>query len=447
MKNNRLLINFAKYTLFNVAGMLALSFYILVDTFFIAWAMGADGLAALNFAIPAFSFIIGSGLMFGIGGATKFSILRSQNDVSEANFAFTNTMFITTCVSTVFVVLGVFFSGHIVSALQTPDAIFEMSRIYLQIVMVFAPVFMFNSVMLCFVRNDGAPGLAMLAMVCGSFANIVLDYVFIIWLRWGMFGAALVTGISSGISLLIVCSFVFQKKNNFRLIKRRVSSFIVRQIISTGAPSLITELSSGVVIIMFNIIILGLDGSVGVAAYGIIANISLVVIAIYTGIAQGVQPLISSCHGADDREGIRKLLRYSVISIATLSTIIYAAVFFGNTQVVNIFNYEQNMLLQNIAELGIRIYFIGCIFVGFNIVISIYFTSTERPEPAHVISVLRGFVVIIPMAFLLSNLGGIIGVWSAFPVTEILVSVIGLVLLLRKRSFKSDKRSQKMFDS
>ena len=436
MKNNEtnsLLKNFAKYTAFNVCGMMALSFYILVDTFFISLAMGADGLAALNFAIPVFSFVIGAGLMLGIGGATKFSILRSQDDATSANFAFSNTMFITVCVAMVFVLLGMFFSSNITELLRAPESIFEMTRTYLQIVLLFAPVFILNSVMLCFVRNDGAPGLAMVAMVTGSFANIILDYIFIIWLRLGMFGAALVTGISAGISLFIVSSFVFRKKNNFHLVWRRVSGFVIRQIVSTGAPSLITELSSGIVIIMFNIIILGFAGSTGVAAYGIIANISLIVIAIYTGIAQGVQPLISSCYGFGNFDGVKRLLRYSVILLATLSTSIYAFVFIWNTQVVNVFNYEQNILLQSIAETGIRIYFIGCLFAGLNIVISIFFTSTEKPRPAHIISVLRGFAIIIPMAFILSELWGITGVWSAFPVTEFIVTILGVTLWLRRR--------------
>jgi Na+-driven multidrug efflux pump len=185
---------------------------------------------------------------------------------------------------------------------------------------------------------------------------------------------------------------------------------------------------------MFNIIILGLQGSVGVAAYGIIANISLIVIAIYTGIAQGVQPLISSCHGYGNFEGIKKLLRYSVTLLATLSTAIYMLVFIWNSQVVNVFNYEQNMLLQSIAETGIRVYFIGCIFAGFNIIISIFFTSTEKPRPAHVISGLRGFAIIIPMAFLLSELWGIMGVWSAFPATELIVTILGITLWAKRRS-------------
>lgn len=109
------------------------------------------------------------------------------------------------------------------------------------------------------------------------------------------------------------------------------------------------------------------------------------------------------------------------------SVVIYMVVLFGAWQIADIFNSEQNAMLQNIATEGLRLYFTACPFAGFNVIISMYFTSTERPRPAHVISILRGFLVIIPMAFLLSWIGKIHGVWCAFPATELLVAVIGLL--------------------
>ena len=84
---------FCRYVSLNVLGMIALSCYILADTFFVSKGLGTNGLAALNLAIPVYSFISGSGLMFGMGGATKFSISKSQGDTARANQAFTNTLF------------------------------------------------------------------------------------------------------------------------------------------------------------------------------------------------------------------------------------------------------------------------------------------------------------------------------------------------------------------
>ena len=112
------------------------------------------------------------------------------------------------------------------------------------------------------------------------------------------------------------------------------------------------------------------------------------------------------------------------------SAIIYSVVFFATSQIVNIFNSEHNDMLQNIAIQGLRLYFIACPFAGFNIIISVYFTSTEHPRPAHLISILRGFIIIIPMAFLLSFIAKLFGVWCAFPVTELIVATIGMIFYI-----------------
>ena len=107
--------------------------------------------------------------------------------------------------------------------------------------------------------------------------------------------------------------------------------------------------------------------------------------------------------------------------------------FFGAEQIAKIFNSGHNPLLQAIAVRGLKLYFTGCLFAGVNIILSVYFTSTEVPRPAHVISLLRGFVIILPMAFLLSAAFGINGVWCAFPATELMVSVIGFAWYFNKK--------------
>ena len=272
----------------------------------------------------------------------------------------------------------------------------------------------------------------MLAMITGSLSNVVLDYVFMFPLEMGIFGAAFATGLAPVISIFILSPFLLKKKNHFHLQKCRIHLQEIFGILSCGVPSLITEVSSGIVIIVFNIIILRLAGNIGVAAYGVIANISLVVIAVYTGIAQGIQPILSSNYGAGNKKNIRSIFRYAVITVLLLSACIYLCIFLGADPIAAVFNSEGNSTLQSIAAFGMKIYFTGCVFAGINIILSVYFTSTDRPKPAHLISILRGFLVIIPMAFFLSAVGGITGVWAAFPAAELLVCGVGILLFLKK---------------
>lgn len=437
MGKTSILRDFVKYSSLNVLGMIGLSCYILADTFFVAKGLGANGLTALNLAIPIYSFIHGSSLMFGMGGATKYSIFQSQKDEENANRVFTNTLILTALLSIVFFIVGMFFSTTITRVLGADDAVFAMTKTYLRVILLFAPMFMLNNVLLCFVRNDGAPHLSMLAMLVGSLSNIVLDYVFIFPFRMGIFGAVLATGCAPIISMLILSSFFIQKKNRFKIKKGKMVAKLSRGIISCGLPSLITEVSAGIVMIVFNTIILGLQGNIGVAAYGVIANLSLVVISIYTGIAQGIQPLVSQNYGAGNMNNVRSILRYSLISALAVSGLIYTFIFLGADQIASVFNSEGNALLQSIAVVGLKVYFTAILFAGFNIIVSVYFTSTEYTGPAHVISILRGFVVIIPMTILLAKVGGMAGVWLAFPLTELIVSGIGVSLLtLVKRPFQ-----------
>ncbi|CVI72634.1 Multidrug export protein MepA [Clostridiales bacterium CHKCI001] len=437
MQKSNCFQDFVKYSSLNVLGMIGLSCYILADTFFISKGLGTNGLTALNLAIPIYSFIHGSGLMIGMGGGTKYSIQKSQGKHEAANCIFTNVIKIAALFAVVFVLIGIFFSGDIVTLLGADETVYQMTKTYLQVILLFAPAFLTNNVLLCFVRNDGAPQLSMAAMIGGSLSNVVLDYVFIFPCQMGIFGAVFATGLAPIISMLILSPHFIKKRNQFYLTKCKLEGRMAVGICSSGIPSLITEVSSGIVIIVFNSIILRLEGNVGVAAYGVIANLSLVIVAIYTGIAQGVQPIMSSNYGIGNRRNIQSILRYALVTMLVLSVIVYIGVFLGAGQIAAIFNSEQNELLQTIAVDGLKLYFIACPFAGFNIIISIYFTSTEYPVPANIISILRGFLVIIPMAFLLSSIAQITGVWCAFPATELLVTIVGIIFfIMSKRSRK-----------
>lgn len=430
MRNRKVFDEFIKYVLFNIMGQLAYSCYTLADTFFVSSALGSDGLAALNLAFPVLCFINGTGLMIGIGGGTKFTVSKIRGDKGKANRVFTNSVYLVLFFSVLFFLTGVFLSDKIVHLLGADDTIFTMTNTYLQTMLFFAPAFLTNHLLQCFVRNDGRPSLSMAAMITGSLSNVVLDYIFVFPLDMGIFGAILATGLAPVISIAVLSPYILMRKNSFHLMKCLPEIKKQCGILAGGVPAFVTEASSGIVMIVFNSIILRLAGNVGVAAYGIVAAISLVVVAIFTGLSQGIQPLISKSHGLKNKADIQSIFRYSLWAVAILSAVIYSAIFWGAQPISAVFNGENNEVLQKIAVAGLKIYFISCPFVGFNIVISTLFTSTENPKPANIISVLRGFIVIIPMAFFLSALLEMTGVWLAFPLTELTVAVTGIGLFI-----------------
>lgn len=440
MKKTSYLNSFLKFASLNVLGMIGISVYILADTFFVSKGLGTNGLAALNLAIPVYSIIHGSGLMLGMGGATKYSVAISMGEKKKPKDIFTNTVFAAAVFSFAFICAGLFFSGKIASLLGAQGEIFDMTFVYLKILLIFSPAFLMNNILICFVRNDGNPKLAMLAMLGGSALNIVLDYIFIFPLQMHMFGAVFATCLSPIFSMLILLFYILKKRNNFSFIKTNPNFGVIKSLVFLGLPSLITELASGVVIIVFNFIMLELEGSEGVAAYGIVANVALVAIAVCTGIAQGSQPLISRAYGVGDRGSMRKLIGYALTACAVISAAIYAVIFIFSSPIAAVFNSENNFNLQQTAVDGLRLYFISLIFSGLNIVFSVYFTSAEKAMPAQIISLLRGLILIVPIAFLMSSVWGTSGLWLSVTATEIPVLIISVIMYIKaeKNMPKSD---------
>lgn len=154
------------------------------------------------------------------------------------------------------------------ASLGTDGTIFHMTNVYLKVMLLFAPAFLINNLLQCFVRNDGKPSLSMTAMISGSLSNVVLDYLFIFLFRMGIFGAILAMGFAPVISIAVLLPYFIRKKNGFHFVKSAPDIKRVLEIVSSGIPPFVTELSSGIVMFLFNFIILRLEGNIGVAAFG-----------------------------------------------------------------------------------------------------------------------------------------------------------------------------------
>ena len=432
---------FGKYVSQSVLSQLGVSCYILADTYFISKGVGADGLTALNLAIPVFSVMNGCGFMLGIGSGTKYGIMKGTGNEKRGDVLFTSSLCVVTVLAVIFMLIGLLAADPITVLVGANAEVYDMTRTYLQVILLFSPMFMINNLLGAMIRNDGNTSLAMTAMLSGCLFNIVFDYIFVFPMGLGLFGAVLATAVAPIISILILLQHFVKKKNQFRLIRVRPDVRLVASAAGLGVPSLVTEVSSGLVIAVFNLLILGLAGNVGVAAYGVVANISIVVIAIYNGIAQGVQPLLSREYGRSQEKNVHRFLGWAMMLTVILAMVIYVGIYWNADVIAMIFNSGRDMDLQRIAVEGLKIYFTACPFVGANILLAIYFAATDQAAPAQMISLLRGLIVIIPLAFIMANVAGLTGVWMTFPLTELVLCVVayGLYKKMKKNLFKMNE--------
>ena len=308
---------------------------------------------------------------------------------------------------------------------------------YARIFLLFTPFFMCNYIVSAFVRNDGDPSLAMVATLSGSLFNVVFDYIFMFPLGLGLAGAALATAVSPIISIAICSRHFLKKENTLQFVRQLPSARLLAQSCQLGISGFVGELSSGVTTTVFNFLLLGLAGNVGVAAYGVVANFALVATAIFNGVAQGAQPLVSRCYGQNDHAGARKLLLLGSGTVLVLAAVLYAAVFGLTDPLVSWFNSENSVQMAQYAHTGMRMYFVGYFFAGFNMMAAGYLSAVNRPVEASITSICRGMVAIVTCSLVLSAVFGMPGVWAAFPASELLTALLTLFLLRRKESGNS----------
>lgn len=422
-----------KYIIPNIIAMTSISCYILADTYFIAAAQGTNGITALNLVLPIYGLIFAIGSMIGTGAATRYA-LSKHIGAKDYDQYFTNALIWTIMISVIFVLAGMFFPDAILKIMGADQTILKTGHHYIQIVLCCTPFFMLNYSMTSFVRNDGAPKIAMAATLISGISNIILDYVLMFPMHLGMAGAALATGLSPVIAMMITMVHYLSKNNTVYLVRMRPSLKKLITSCQLGMVAFVGEIASGLTTMVFNFLLLQLSGNTAVAAYGIIANIALVGIALLNGVAQGLQPLASEMHGKKEYDQEKKIYRYSLLLGIFIALVLIILILIFGDKIIRIFNSEHSIPLARLADQGIRLYFVGFLFAGINIITAGFYSAIGKSKASSLIAVSRGIILIILFAFELSWCFGLTGIWLAFPATE--MTTLCLSILINKTTMK-----------
>ncbi len=387
----------------------------------------------MNIAVAIFGLMNGITLMIGIGGVCHYTFLKSQQRHHEANEFFTLSFTMALGVGICFFLTGYFGASWVARCLGAHQDILFLCTTYLKTVLMFAPCFLLNHLLMTFIRNDGAPQLSMLMMVIGSLSNIILDYLFMYLLHMGIFGAALATGLAPTISILIGAFYILLRKNGFHCVMITPKFLQIKRMMEPGISSFINEFSSSLVLIVYNSLIFHLAGNIGVAAYGIIANLALIVVAIFNGISQGIQPLFSQAYGRNKDEDIQYLYQKGCFLVVMMGLCILTIAYFCSYQLVSLFNHDNHSMLQLLAHEGMKSYFIGFLFIGYNYLMIVLLSTMNQASLAFRLSFFRGCLGIIIVVCLFTWLWGLQGLWLAFPFIELLTM---LMVLFQYRKIK-----------
>lgn len=425
---------FIKYLLPSVAAMWVYSLYTMVDGIFVSWGVGTTAIAAVNIAMPFVNFVFAMSVFFATGASTLISIALGKNDSKGANEIFTINFIAMVVLSIIIVTLTLLNLDKIAVFLGATDATMDYVRNYLRIITVFNGFFITSYCLEVFTKADGFPCLAIVGVVTSALVNIGLDYLFVMKFHWGIEGAAYATGISQVIATLIYIVHFNTKRSKLKFVKCKFRFSVIKEILSIGLPDSLTEVSTGVVIYIFNQVILSNIGDKGVVTYSIISYVNLLVVMTMIGITQGMQPLCSFYYGREDEDAVNKLFKMSLKTIAIVSVAIFIGINIFTSFVVGIFmDKSLNKELFIYSVKAMRMFSLSFIIAGYNILMSGYFAAIAKPKYAVFISIARGLLVITVTLFVMTATLGENGIWLATAVSEG-ISIILSVLIYKKHN-------------
>lgn len=408
------------------------SIYSAVDMAMVGKYQGPDGTAALAVVSPVWNIIYSLGLLMGIGGSVLFSTIRGEakGDQKHSNEYFSAALIGTTILAGITWIAVIFFDRELLLLFGAEETLLPLAQRYVLPVKFAVPSFLFTQLISAFLRNDGNPGLATKAVIFGGVFNVFGDYFFVFFMDWGIFGAGLATVIGNVLSLIVMCTHFFSKKNTLRFVRPAHLMHKLKKISVTGFSTFFIDIAMGILTILFNRQILKYLGTDALSIYGIIINVSTFVQCCAYSIGQASQPMISVNFGAGQGQRIREILKYAVGTAIVFGVLWAGATLIAPNMFTRLFMTPTETILE-IAPAIIRSYGISFLLLPFNVFSTYYFQAIMKPTAAFVVSVARGALLSGLLILILPLVAPASALWFAMPITELVVAVFVAFMIHR----------------
>ena len=413
--------------------MIFTSIYGVVDGVFVSNCVGSDAFAAVNLIMPIIMIIGSVGFMIGTGGSAIVSKTLGEGKKEKANEYFSMLVYLCVVSGVILSVIGIIFTGPIAVLLGAKGSIAKDCVTYGRTVFFMLTGLFLQNAFQSFLVVAEKPKLGLFVTLLAGFTNMFLDFLFVYVLRFGVFGAALATGISQFVgSVIPIIYFASGKNNVLKLTKCRFNKDIIIKTCINGSSEMVTNMSMSLVNILYNMQLMKYIGTNGVVAYGIIMYVGFIFVGTYMGYAVGSAPVISYHYGAGNKDELKNLFKRSltIIIVSSVVMTLIAEIIAG--YLAGIFVSYDNNLLELTTE-AIRIYAVSYLISGINIFASSFFTALNNGVVSAVISFMRMFVFQVVMILFLPVVLGISGIWTAVIAAEVLSVVISVMFLVKNR--------------
>ncbi len=431
LSQNFMMKSLLKFAFPTILMMIFMGLYTVVDTIFIARFIDANALSALNIVCPVINLIVGLGTMLATGGSAIIARKMGAGEQTRASQDFTLIISTGVLIGILIAIFGTIFINKIIWELGASSILFPYCKEYLFILLLFTPANILQVLFQNLIVTAGHPEIGMILGVSAGVTNIFLDYVFIVLLQMGIKGAAFGTGIGYMIPAVIGLLFFSTRKGNLHFRKPVIDIFVLKESCMNGFSEMVSQMATAVTTFLFNGVMMKLLGENGVAAITIIIYMQFLLSALYIGFSMGIAPVISYNYGKQDEKQLKNVFSICIRFILFVSISVFAIAFIFGSPLVGIFS-EKGTFVYEIARNGFLIFSFSFLFSGLNIFTSATFTALSNGKLSAILSFLRTFGLITVLLLTLPNILGVIGVWLAVPISELLTMIVALIFLNQK---------------
>lgn len=404
--------------------------YAAVDAAVVGHYAGPVGSSTLAIVLPIWTIIYSLGLLIGIGGSVCYSFYKGKGELNKANQYFTLSIIFAAVCSIICWIVVVFFDEPMLRLFGADDINLPLAKEYLLPIKFIIPIYLFSEIIAAFLRNDNAPALATWAILAGGVFNVSGDFLLVFVFDLGFLGAGLATALGMTFSQALMLTHFISKKNTLRFVKLKHTFKKLKDIFVNGFSSFVTDMSMGVVAILFNRQILKYFNSDAHSVFGVLTQISLLVQCSIYGAGQAAQPIISVNYGAKLNNRVKETNKYGVVTALVFGVFWAAVMLLFPTFMLKIYVAPTDSVLKIAPEI-IRIYGLSYLILPFNIYSTYYFQSVMKPKIAFLVSILRGLALCGILIFIMPLIFGKTAIWYVMLVTELIVSIFVIINMLK----------------
>lgn len=423
--------SFFQYFIPTLFGMMLMSVNIVIDGIFVGNGVGSIALASVNIAVPVFSVIISIALLIGMGGGTLYSIAMGRGEHVKAQKTFTLSMVFITVITVIIAGVSYLNLESLARIFGANAETLPYTMDYMRVLFIFALIMSLETCLSIFIRNDGAPQLAMAGLVISAILNIGLNYWMIFILELEVKGAAYATIMATAAGLLTYTLHFFKKDSNLKFVRLAWRWAEIKSISIIGFPSFLSEAGMGIFVMGYNLAMTYHIGTDGLAAFSVINYLHVFMFLAFIGMASTIQPMISYYYGAKQADSIKQTVKIAEGTGLVLGLIFLVIGFFGAKPLVAIFGID-SATVMTMAEKGLKLFFLGYLFMGINFIYMTYYQAIGNIRPSIGITLFRGIILLGLTLLVLPYFFGINGIWLALPVAEAMVAIFLLIYARKK---------------